>query len=339
MKNNEAVLREALETVLKEGLPVGPGYVEVEAKARAALAATATVAKDGREVQRIECAECGTAYRHALNCTIGDKEQRTLEGRDYAMHANGWNSCLAALELHNAQRADEAAFATPKPEASDLRAAIDAEESMQIKVALMDELDEASAEQPAGATGWTDWPDGSGVGGYYWTKASEDAPIALVYVTNAKDGHKLALWECPGIGRDYVDYTSSRRFKGLAAPISKDTGKADSSSAAPSEKCKACNGTGEERGARGYPCPKCDGLGEPVQSLATPSPTRESLNAAARAEFIRRVLLEVAELPDRDSPEDQPEMMLVTHEELRSILTSGFELADEAAPTVPGEPT
>jgi hypothetical protein len=48
-----------------------------------------------------------------------------------------------------------------------------------------------------------------------------------------------------------------------------------------------------------------------------------------RAEFIRRAVLAVAEIPDRDSPEDQPEMMLVTGDELRGILASGFELASE----------
>jgi hypothetical protein len=39
-----AVLREALENVLMQGLPVGPGYIKVEADARAALAATELVA-------------------------------------------------------------------------------------------------------------------------------------------------------------------------------------------------------------------------------------------------------------------------------------------------------
>lgn len=32
------------------------------------------------------------------------------------------------------------------------------------------------------------------------------------------------------------------------------------------------------------------------------------------------IIRDVAELPDRTSPEDQPEMMLVTAEELRAIL-------------------
>lgn len=48
-----------------------------------------------------------------------------------------------------------------------------------------------------------------------------------------------------------------------------------------------------------------------------------------RAEFIRQVLMGVAEIPDRDSSEDQPEMMLVTGAELRGIIGSAFETADE----------
>lgn len=41
---------------------------------------------------------------------------------------------------------------------------------------------------------------------------------------------------------------------------------------------------------------------------------------ADREMFIRNVLRDVAELPDRTSPEDQPDMMLVTGAELRAIL-------------------
>lgn len=37
-------------------------------------------------------------------------------------------------------------------------------------------------------------------------------------------------------------------------------------------------------------------------------------------EQIEQVILAVAELSDRDSPEDQPEMMLVTADELRGII-------------------
>jgi hypothetical protein len=36
--------------------------------------------------------------------------------------------------------------------------------------------------------------------------------------------------------------------------------------------------------------------------------------------FVNAVLSDVAELPDRTSPEDEPDMMLVTAEELKTIL-------------------
>lgn len=49
-----------------------------------------------------------------------------------------------------------------------------------------------------------------------------------------------------------------------------------------------------------------------------------------REEFIRQVSMSVAEM-DRDSPEGQPEMMLVTPEELQNTMRSMFELFDEAA--------
>jgi hypothetical protein len=37
--------------------------------------------------------------------------------------------------------------------------------------------------------------------------------------------------------------------------------------------------------------------------------------------WINRIVQKVQELPDRDSPEGQPEMMLVTDAELRAILS------------------
>lgn len=49
-----------------------------------------------------------------------------------------------------------------------------------------------------------------------------------------------------------------------------------------------------------------------------------------RAEFARMVVQSVSEIPDRDSPEDQPEMMLVTGPELTNIIASAFESDDEA---------
>ena len=45
---------------------------------------------------------------------------------------------------------------------------------------------------------------------------------------------------------------------------------------------------------------------------------------------IERVLMDVCELPDRSSPDDQPEMMLVTGEELDMILKRHLGLEDRA---------
>lgn len=50
--------------------------------------------------------------------------------------------------------------------------------------------------------------------------------------------------------------------------------------------------------------------------------------------FIRNVVTAVCEIPGRDSPDDQPEMMLVSDKELATILEEEFEEFD-AAPTLP----
>lgn len=54
---------------------------------------------------------------------------------------------------------------------------------------------------------------------------------------------------------------------------------------------------------------------------ATPSAT------LAPKELSRRIALRVAEIPDRTSPDDQPEMMLVTPNELRNIVEDEVERA------------
>ena len=48
-----------------------------------------------------------------------------------------------------------------------------------------------------------------------------------------------------------------------------------------------------------------------------------------------RIVLAVCEIPDRNSPDDQPEMMLVTPEELRSIVCAALEPNDTADSAVP----
>lgn len=45
-----------------------------------------------------------------------------------------------------------------------------------------------------------------------------------------------------------------------------------------------------------------------------------------REQIITGVLQDVAELPDRTSPDDAPDMMLVTAEELRAILEAHLSL-------------
>lgn len=52
-------------------------------------------------------------------------------------------------------------------------------------------------------------------------------------------------------------------------------------------------------------------------------PSREyERQAIARSELIERIIREVAELPDRTSPDDEPSLMTVRETELREILES-----------------
>ena len=65
-------------------------------------------------------------------------------------------------------------------------------------------------------------------------------------------------------------------------------------------------------------------------TLAAQAPVQgEPVSLTDRAEFTEQILLAVAEIPDRDSPADQPEMMLVTREELSGIIANAFETADD----------
>lgn len=50
------------------------------------------------------------------------------------------------------------------------------------------------------------------------------------------------------------------------------------------------------------------------------SPGFEQGKASEFDQFVNSVITAVAELPDRSSPEDEPDMMLVTAEELKTIL-------------------
>lgn len=57
------------------------------------------------------------------------------------------------------------------------------------------------------------------------------------------------------------------------------------------------------------------------------------------AEAIEEICRAVAELPDRNSPEDWPEAMLVTHDELAEIVSGALSAAAPAAPAAPGKMT
>lgn len=50
------------------------------------------------------------------------------------------------------------------------------------------------------------------------------------------------------------------------------------------------------------------------------SPGFEQGKASEFDQFVNSVLNDVAELPDRTSPDDEPDMMLITAEELKTIL-------------------
>ncbi len=52
-------------------------------------------------------------------------------------------------------------------------------------------------------------------------------------------------------------------------------------------------------------------------------------NPGERKNFIESVMLRVTEIPDRNSPDDQPEMMLVTDKELRNILNAVLDELDK----------
>jgi len=69
---------------------------------------------------------------------------------------------------------------------------------------------------------------------------------------------------------------------------------------------------------------------------------RAPISDAEKSEFIREVVVAVAEIPDRNSPKDQPEMMLVAGHELANIIESVFQstgerylLSAQGAPAMP----
>lgn len=67
------------------------------------------------------------------------------------------------------------------------------------------------------------------------------------------------------------------------------------------------------------PCPRCGATVSGNDQVRGVCQAPE-INAAWKRVQISDIVREVAELPDRTSPDDQPEMMLVTAAELTAIL-------------------
>jgi len=77
-------------------------------------------------------------------------------------------------------------------------------------------------------------------------------------------------------------------------------------------------------------------LPPPEFSAAPTSPRAEGewQSELQKLDIVADICMSVAELPDRTSPEDRPDMMLVTHDELQQIVTDALA----ATPTSPRDP-
>lgn len=85
----------------------------------------------------------------------------------------------------------------------------------------------------------------------------------------------------------------------------------------------------------------CDGSG--LQAQKAPPVTVEPVANRLTKDFIAAVILAICETPDRDSPEDFPEAMVVTPDELRNIFESVSEMFEEdsqpiLAASIPASP-
>jgi hypothetical protein len=96
-------------------------------------------------------------------------------------------------------------------------------------------------------------------------------------------------------------------------------------------KCSNCGGrgyvAGDPEGAPIEDCCICRGSGR-----ATPSGWRTSVD-----DIVQRIVRDVAELPDRTSPEGQEHMMLVAGDELEDIIRRALP-ASPASPAEPEQP-
>lgn len=73
-----------------------------------------------------------------------------------------------------------------------------------------------------------------------------------------------------------------------------------------------------------------------TRSLASRDEVAQQPREQEVNEWINAVIRDVAELPDRNSPEDAPEMMLVTEDELRAILALRGKPEQSASAATPG---
>ena len=261
---NEAVLREAINVMLRDVAPhvrdTGHNAVEREIRiavvqARAALAATATVAKDGGEA---------VAWRWKWKDEILDT--------DHPM--NGWHADVAP-NIHSRNK-----------------------DNIIIEPLYTHTHSEASAEQPAGEV---ELPNG-------WVALSMVFDEDMNYPEEVAYGPADMMAR---LGKKLDKYYADVIAKRLAAPISEDTGKADSSSAAPSNDERmarlgryvtefATKGGWEDDGEGAFEFiqrhsytvgfedaggkvgefgTQTNGSRWPISALAAPSPTGESLSA------------------------------------------------------------
>jgi hypothetical protein len=92
--------------------------------------------------------------------------------------------------------------------------------------------------------------------------------------------------------------------------------------------CRYCGDSGKRWSKRlgAYVrCPRATHIwpeGEPAPAAEPPKPGPDEPDPVDR--LVTCILRTVAELPDRTSPDDWPEAMLVTHEELEAILRIKF---------------
>lgn len=74
-----------------------------------------------------------------------------------------------------------------------------------------------------------------------------------------------------------------------------------------------------------------------LMNLAYESGLELTMDLEQQKRLPAHLILHVAEIPDRTSPDDQPEMMLVTGDELENALLCAFERYDAERPDFAGD--